>query len=115
VIATLEDLDVSALVKILSEPKNALVKQYGKLFDMEGVKLSFTDEALVAVAKKGIDRKTGARGLRSILEGILLDTMFELPSMEGVDEIMIDKDVVEGRKEPIRVFAKKVKEAPGAA
>ena len=115
VIATLEDLDVSALVKILSEPKNALVKQYGKLFDMEGVKLSFTDEALVAVARKGIDRKTGARGLRSILESILLDTMFELPSMEGVDEIMIDKDVVEGRKEPIRVFAKKVKEAPGAA
>jgi len=115
VIATLEDLDVGALVKILSEPKNALVKQYGKLFDMEGVKLSFTDEALVAVAKKGIDRKTGARGLRSILESILLDTMFELPSMEGVDEIMIDKDVVLGSKEPIRVFAKKTKEAPGAA
>ena len=115
VIATLEDLDVGALVKILSEPKNALIKQYGKLFEMEGVKLSFTDEALVAVAKKGIDRKTGARGLRSILESILLDTMFELPSMEGVDEIMIDKDVVMGSKEPIRVFAKKQKEAPGAA
>jgi ATP-dependent Clp protease ATP-binding subunit ClpX len=79
------------------------------------VKLSFTDEALVAVAKKAIDRKTGARGLRSILESILLDTMFELPSMEGVDEIMIDKDVVMGSKEPIRVFAKKAKEAPGAA
>ena len=115
VIATLEDLDETALVKILSEPKNALVKQYQKLFDMEGVKLSFTDEALVAVARKAIDRKTGARGLRSILEGILLDTMFELPSMEGVDEVMIDKDVVEGRKEPIRVFSKKAKEVPGAA
>jgi ATP-dependent Clp protease ATP-binding subunit ClpX len=115
VIATLEDLDESALVKILSEPKNALVKQYQKLFEMETVKLSFTDEALVAVARRAIDRKTGARGLRSIIEAILLDTMFELPSMEGVDEVMIDKDVVEGRKEPIRVFAKKQKEAPGAA
>ncbi len=115
VIATLEDLDEGALVKILSEPKNALVKQYQKLFEMEGVKLSFTDEALVAVARKAIDRKTGARGLRSILEAILLDTMFELPSMEGVDEVMIDKDVIEGRKEPIRVFSKKAKEAPGAA
>jgi ATP-dependent Clp protease ATP-binding subunit ClpX len=82
---------------------------------MEGVKLSFTDEALVAVAKKAIERKTGARGLRSILEAILLDTMFDLPSMDGVDEIMIDKDVVEGRKEPIRVFAKKGKESAGGA
>ena len=79
VIATLEDLDVDALVKILKEPKNALVKQYQKLFDMEDVKLSFTDDALVAIAKKAIERKTGARGLRSILENILLDTMFDLP------------------------------------
>jgi ATP-dependent Clp protease ATP-binding subunit ClpX len=115
VIATLEDLDEEALVKILAEPKNALVKQYQKLFEMEDVRLGFTDEALVAVARKAIDRKTGARGLRSILEGILLDTMFELPTMDGVDEIMIDKDVVEGRKEPVRVFSKKGKEAPGAA
>ncbi len=115
VIATLEDLDEPALVKILSEPKNALVKQYQKLFDMEDVKLGFTDDALSTVARKAIDRKTGARGLRSILEGILLDTMFDLPSMDGVDEVMIDKDVVEGRKEPIRVYAKKEKEKAGDA
>jgi ATP-dependent Clp protease ATP-binding subunit ClpX len=109
VVATLEDLDIAALVKILTEPKNALVKQYQKLFEMENVKLSFTDDALVSVSKKAIERKTGARGLRSILEGILLDTMFDLPSMDGVDEVMIDKDVVEGRKEPIRVYAEKKK------
>ena len=113
VIATLEDLDISALVKILSEPKNALVKQYQTLFDIEDVKLGFTDDALVSVARKAIDRKTGARGLRSILEAILLDTMFDLPAMNSVDEVMIDKDVIEGRKEPIRVYAKK--EKSGAA
>jgi ATP-dependent Clp protease ATP-binding subunit ClpX len=115
VIATLEDLDEPALVKILSEPKNALVKQYQKLFEMEGVKLSINDEALSAVAKKAILRKTGARGLRSILEGMLLDTMFDLPSMDGVDEIVVDKDVVEGRKDPVRVFAKKKEKAGGDA
>ena len=115
VIATLEDLDEVALVKILAEPKNALVKQYQKLFEMEGVKLSFTDEALSAIAKKAIVRKTGARGLRSIMEGMLLDTMFDLPSMDGVDEIVVDKDVVEGRKEPVRVFAKKGKAGSDAA
>src|SRR3546814_780160 len=113
VIATLEDLDEPALIKILTEPKNALIKQYQKLFDMEGVKLSFAQDALSAIARRAIERKTGARGLRSILEGILLDTMFDLPSFDGVDEVMIDKDVVEGRKEPVRVFAKKEKE--GAA
>jgi len=109
VIATLLDLDETALVKILVEPKNALVKQYAKLFDMEDVQLEFTDDALHSVAKKAIDRKTGARGLRSILEGILLDTMFDLPSMDGVDEVHVDKDVVEGRKEPVRVYAAKDK------
>jgi ATP-dependent Clp protease ATP-binding subunit ClpX len=114
VIATLEDLDVDALVKILKEPKNALVKQYQKLFEMEDVALGFTDEALVSVAKKGIERKTGARGLRSILESILLDTMFDLPGMDGVDEVMIDKDVIEGRKEPIRVYAEKKKTGDAA-
>jgi ATP-dependent Clp protease ATP-binding subunit ClpX len=107
VIATLEDLDVEALVKILKEPKNALVKQYQKLFEMEEVKLGFTEDALVAVARKAIDRKTGARGLRSILEGILLDTMYDLPTMDGVDEVMIDKDVIAGSKEPVRVYAQK--------
>ncbi|WP_114951054.1 ATP-dependent Clp protease ATP-binding subunit ClpX [Sphingosinicella terrae] len=111
VIATLEDLDTDALVKILREPKNALVKQYQKLFDMEDVKLSYTDDALIATAKKAIERKTGARGLRSIMENILLDTMFDLPSMDGVDEVLIDKDVVEGRKEPVRIYAKKAEDA----
>ena len=111
VIATLEDLDTDALVKILREPKNALVKQYQKLFDMEDVKLSYTDDALIATARKAIERKTGARGLRSIMENILLDTMFDLPSMDGVDEVLIDKDVVEGRKEPVRIYAKKAEDA----
>ena len=105
VIATLEDLDVDALVKILGEPRNALVKQYAKLFDLEDVALSFTEDALVAIAKRAILRKTGARGLRSIVEAILLDTMFELPDLANVVEIVIDADVVEGRKSPIRVFA----------
>ena len=114
VIATLEDLDVPALVTILTEPKNALVKQYQKLFDMESVSLNFTDDALVNVAKRAIERKTGARGLRSILEGILLDTMFDLPGMDGVDQVMIDKDVIDGRKEPIRVYGKKEKAGDAA-
>ena len=109
VTATLEDLDIAALVKILSEPKNALVKQYRKLFEMEDVGLSFTDDALEAIAKKAIERKTGARGLRSILEAILLDTMFDLPTYDGVDEVVVDKDVVEGRKTPVLVYAKSAK------
>src|SRR6478672_3592086 len=111
VIATLEDLDIDALVKILKEPKNALVKQYQKLFDMEDVKLTYTADALMATAKRAIERKTGARGLRSIMENILLDTMFDLPSMDGVDEVLIDKDVVEGRKDPVRVYAEKAEDA----
>jgi ATP-dependent Clp protease ATP-binding subunit ClpX len=114
VIATLLDLDEEALIKILVEPKNALVKQYHKLFDMEDVQLAFSDDALAAVARKAIDRKTGARGLRSILEGILLDTMFDLPSMDGVDEVHIDKDVVMGSKDPVRVYAKKGKTGDAA-
>ena len=109
VIATLEDLDIDALVTILQEPKNALVKQYRKLFELEDVGLTFTDDALVAVAKKAIERKTGARGLRSIVENIVLDTMFDLPDFEGVDEIVIDKDVVAGTKEPVKVIAKSSK------
>ena len=105
VIATLEDLDESALIKILVDPKNALSKQYARLFEMEGVKLTFTTDALAAIAKRAIERRTGARGLRSIMESILLDTMFELPGMDGVDEVVVDKDVVGGTKEPVRVFA----------
>jgi len=115
VIATLMDLDEDALIKILVEPKNALVKQYAKLFDMEDVELSFTEDALHSVARKAIDRKTGARGLRSILEGILLDTMFDLPSMDGVDEVHIDGEVVEGRKDPVRVYTKKGSKTGDAA
>ena len=109
VIATLEDLDIDALVTILQEPKNALVKQYRKLFELEDVGLTFTDDALIAVAKKAIERKTGARGLRSIVENILLDTMFDLPDFEGVDEVVIDKDVVAGTKDPVKVIAKSAK------
>lgn len=105
VIATLTDLDVDALVTILNEPKNALVKQYAKLFEIEEVELTFTDDALVEIAKKAIKRKTGARGLRSIVESILLDTMFDLPSMEDISEIVVDADVVEGKKEPVRVVS----------
>ncbi|MEM1133712.1 MAG: ATP-dependent Clp protease ATP-binding subunit ClpX [Pseudomonadota bacterium] len=115
VIATLEDLDIDALVKILRDPKNALVKQYAKLFDLENIALTFTEDALEAIAKKAIERKTGARGLRSIVEGILLDTMFDLPEMDNVDEIVIDKDVVEGRKAPVQVFTAKDKVEAGDA
>jgi ATP-dependent Clp protease ATP-binding subunit ClpX len=104
VIATLEDLDEAALIKILTEPKNALSKQYAKLFEMEGMKLTFQPDALSAIAKRAIERKTGARGLRSIMESILLDTMFELPGLEGVEEIQVDKDVVAGTKQPVRLL-----------
>jgi ATP-dependent Clp protease ATP-binding subunit ClpX len=114
VLATLEDLDEGALVQILTEPKNALVKQYGRLFEMENVTLTFTDDALIAVAKKAITRKTGARGLRSILEGILLETMFELPTFEGVEEVVVNAEVIEGNAQPLLIYAEKRK-ADGAA
>jgi ATP-dependent Clp protease ATP-binding subunit ClpX len=104
VIATLEDLDEPALIKILTEPKNALSKQYARLFEMEGMKLTFQPDALSAIAKRAIERKTGARGLRSIMEAILLDTMFELPGLEGVEEIIVDQEVVAGTKEPVRLL-----------
>jgi ATP-dependent Clp protease ATP-binding subunit ClpX len=103
VIATLEDLDEAALIQILTEPKNALLKQYQRLFEMESVTLTFTDDALSAVARRAIQRKTGARGLRSIMEGILLDTMFELPNLRGVEEVAINAEVVEGRARPLYV------------
>lgn len=107
VIATLEDLDETTLVRILTEPKNALVKQYQRLFDMENVSLTFTDDALMAVARKAIVRKTGARGLRSILEAILLDTMYDLPAKQGVEEVVINADVVEERTQPLFIYAEK--------
>ncbi|WP_029416147.1 ATP-dependent Clp protease ATP-binding subunit ClpX [Brevundimonas bacteroides] len=115
VLATLEDLDETALVKILTEPKNALIKQYKRLFEMENVGLTFTDDALSAVAKKAITRKTGARGLRSILEGILLETMFELPTFDGVEEVVVNAEVIEGKAQPLLIYAEKKKAADGAA
>lgn len=111
VIATLEDLDEDALIKILSLPKNALVKQYQSLFDMEDVTLTFTDDALFAVAKKAIERKTGARGLRSIMESTLLDTMFDLPTLEGVEEVVVNADVVNGKSSPLQIYAERRGEA----
>ena len=116
VLATLEDLDEVALIKILTEPKNALVKQYKRLFEMENVTLTFTDDALSAVAKKAITRKTGARGLRSILEGVLLETMFELPTYEGVEEVVVNAEVIEGKAQPLLIYSEtKKKTADGAA
>ena len=107
VLATLEDLDNDALVQILTEPKNALIKQYQRLFDMEDVKLTFQPDALKAIADKAIERKTGARGLRSIMEGILLETMFDLPTMESVEEIVINADVVQGKAKPLLIHAER--------
>ncbi|MDD9911028.1 MAG: ATP-dependent Clp protease ATP-binding subunit ClpX [Ahrensia sp.] len=107
VLATLEDLDEDALVQILSEPKNALIKQYQRLFEMEEVKLSFQEDALRGIARKAIVRKTGARGLRSIIEGILLETMFELPALDGVEEVVISEEVVNGNTRPLYIYAEK--------
>ncbi|NJO37108.1 MAG: ATP-dependent Clp protease ATP-binding subunit ClpX [Rhizobiales bacterium] len=105
VVATLSDLDEPALVQILTAPKNALVKQYQKLFEMEDVRLSLTEDALTAIAKKAIERKTGARGLRSIMETILLETMFDLPGLHGVEEVVINKEVVGNTGKPVHVYA----------
>jgi len=107
VIATLEDLTVDAMVDILTKPKNALVKQYQRLFEMEDVQLTFSDDAVRAIAMKALARKTGARGLRSIMEGILLDTMYDLPGLKGVDQVVINAEVVEGRARPLYIYADK--------
>jgi ATP-dependent Clp protease ATP-binding subunit ClpX len=104
VTATLEELDEAALVKILSEPKNAIVKQFKKLFEMEKVELDIRQDALIAIARKALKRKTGARGLRTIMEQVLLDTMFELPSMEDVSKIVVDDAVINGQAEPYRIY-----------
>ena len=104
VVATLEELDEDALIQILTEPKNALTKQYEKLFDMEGCEIEFREDALRAVAKKAMERKTGARGLRTIMEQILLDTMYDLPSMEGVSKVVIDENVIGGETKPYMIF-----------
>jgi len=105
VIATLDDLDEGALVEILTKPKNALVKQYQRLFEMEDVTLAFTDGALEIIAKKAVERKTGARGLRSIMESILLETMFDLPGMDAVEEVVINRDVAEDFAKPLFIYA----------
>ncbi|WP_417726377.1 ATP-dependent Clp protease ATP-binding subunit ClpX [Roseovarius sp.] len=115
VIATLEDLDEDALVTILTQPKNALVKQYQRLFELEGAQLSFTDDALKAIAKRAIARKTGARGLRSILEDILLDTMFELPSMDHVEEVLVNEEAVNSDAAPLIIYAESKGKKEGAS
>jgi len=107
VLATLEDLDEPALITILTEPKNALVKQYQRLFEMENVDLTFHPDALTAIAKRAIERKTGARGLRSIMEAILLETMFDLPGLDGVQEVVISAEVVEGKARPLYIYAER--------
>ena len=110
VVAPLDDLDEDVLIEILTKPKNALVKQYGRLFEMEGVKLTFTEDALKVVASRAIKRKTGARGLRSIMESILLTTMFDLPGLDGVAEVVISGEVAEGRAEPLFLYTEKLAE-----
>ncbi len=115
IVATLEDLNDEALIKILQEPKNALLKQYAKLFEIEGAKLTFTKDSLSAIAKKALIRKTGARGLRSILEDILLETMFELPSQSNISEVVINKDVVEGKIKPLLTYSKKNNQTSASA
>ena len=114
VLATLEDLDEDALVTILTQPKNALVKQYQRLFKLEDTELNFTEDALSAIAKRAIQRKTGARGLRSILEEILLDTMFELPGLDTVKEVVVNEEAVNTDAAPLMIHAEAKKESATA-
>ena len=111
VVATLEDLDEESLIEILTTPKNALVKQYQRLFEMENVRLQITTDALRAIAHKALNRKTGARGLRTIMETILLDTMFDLPGLDGVEEVVINREVVEGRAKPLYIYSERREDA----
>src|ERR1700743_3470459 len=115
VLSTLDDLDESALIEILTRPKNALAKQYQRMFEMEGVKLRFQEEALHAISRKAIHRQTGARGLRSIMEGFLLETMFELPTLNGVQEVVVTADVVEGKARPLYTYSDKGEQAQKSA
>ena len=115
VLATLDDLDKGALVEILTQPKNALVKQYQGLFEMEDVRLTFADDALFTIASKAVDRKTGARGLRSIMENILLHTMFELPALEGVEEVVISREVAEDYAKPLYIYSDRQEEVETSA
>jgi ATP-dependent Clp protease ATP-binding subunit ClpX len=110
-LATLTELDEEALVQILKEPKNSLVKQYQKLFDLENVRLRFTDGSLVAIAKEALKRNTGARGLRAILENSMLDIMYDIPSQPNVQEVVINEDVIYRKEKPIIVYEQELKEA----
>ncbi|MGL5007659.1 MAG: ATP-dependent protease ATP-binding subunit ClpX [Plesiomonas sp.] len=114
VVATLTELDEAALIQILQEPKNALTKQFQALFDLEGVQLEFQEDALIAIAKKALARKTGARGLRSIVEAVLLDTMYDLPSLEGIEKVVVNDDVINGTAAPILIYAKPEAQASNA-
>ena len=113
ILATLEDLDEKSLVKILKEPKNSLIKQYKRLFEFENVKLIFDEDAIIEIAKKAINKKTGARGLRSIIESLLLKTMFKLPTMDDVEEVIVSETVVKHSSEPMFIHSKTKK--PSAA
>jgi len=104
VIATLEELDEDALVRILTEPKNALIKQYGRLFEMEGCELELRADALTSIARKAMERKTGARGLRTIMEQVLLDIMYDLPSMDNVSKVVVDGSVIAGENDPFIIY-----------
>ena len=115
VIATLNDLNIEAMIKILSEPKNALIKQFKKLFELESVKLTFTEEALKSIANKAIKRKTGARALRSILEKILLNSMFDLPSLRSVEEVVVNEDAVDKDTEPLLIYSESSEEPASAS
>jgi ATP-dependent Clp protease ATP-binding subunit ClpX len=114
VLATLQDLDEDALITILTEPKNALVKQYQRLFELEETALTFTDDALTAIARRAIERKTGARGLRSILEDILLETMFDLPGMDSVTEVVVNEEAVTSDAQPLMIHGEADKETAEA-
>lgn len=114
VLATLTELDEDALIQILVEPKNALTKQYQALFKLEGAELEFRDDALKAIARKAMERKTGARGLRSIVEGVLLDTMYDLPSVENVSKVVVDEHVIKGETQPILIYDNPEKQAASA-
>ncbi len=104
IVATLEELDEKALIQILTEPKNALIKQYKHLFEMEGAELEFREDSLSAIAKKAMARKTGARGLRTIVENVLLNTMYELPSADNISKVVVDESVILGTTEPLLVY-----------
>lgn len=112
--ATLTELDENALIQILVEPKNALTKQYQALFKLEGAELEFREDALRAIAHKAMERKTGARGLRSIVEGVLLDTMYDLPSVENVSKVVVDEHVINGETQPIMIYDNPEKQAASA-